>query len=237
MVEKVLILALSLAAVLSVVSFFSERLLKHTARYHDQMISASAGSFIALIFAEFFPRIFSGAALIGAPSIDKVLFAIVIFGFLGFHLAEKYVYQHVRERAEMMRELAELHVLGFFVDHFMVGFVLALLSLISAVDAALIIFVPFVAHVVVSAFSLRDIRTRAGLGTPFDVFLSSAPLIGAAAIAFLPLSLTATYAIFAYVTGALLYLTVRDVLPTGRKGRPFWTAAVAVATLVVIAIA
>ena len=54
------------------------------------------------------------------------------------------------------------------------------------------------------------------------LILSSAPFIGALAGTYLMFSSFMNYSIFAFLTGALLYLVTRDVIPKEREGRPKW---------------
>ncbi|MFQ6010483.1 MAG: hypothetical protein ACE5J7_05205, partial [Candidatus Aenigmatarchaeota archaeon] len=70
--------------------------------------------------------------------------------------------------------------------------------------------------------SLKHIRKAFKMTALGKLLLSSAPLLGAFAGTYLMFSYFMNYSIFAFLTGALLYLVTRDVMPKEREGRPVW---------------
>ena len=205
------------AAMLSLVSFFSERLIRYFEKYHQQILSFSAGIFISAIFLHFLPLI--GAA---TTEVGITIYVILLLGFATFHVSEKYIYQHTFARKQMIKELAELHVLGFMIDHFILGYFLVLTFMLENPYLMYFLTVPFLIHMISSAHSLKHIRKSFRLSLLGKIMLSSAPLLGAIAGTYMLFSLVMDYSIFSFLTGALLYLVTKDVIPEEREGKPKW---------------
>ncbi len=199
-----------LALVLSVVHFFSRTISKIIEEHHINITSFSAGMFLTLIFVDFLPRAASGVEH-NAP-----VFLALALGFVMYHLSEKYLYQHVKNKEVLLEELAELHNVGFFIDHLMIGFVLVLTFELASYTNYLI-FIPFLLHTISSSMSLEHIRAR--IKTEVNRFmLSISTLLGALFAHFAQLETFWYYTLFAFFLGALLYISVRDMLPGGKRG-------------------
>jgi hypothetical protein len=199
-----------LALILSVLHFFSRTISKLIEKLHIHITSFSAGMFLTLIFLDFLPR-----AATGIEHNAPVFLALTV-GFVMYHLSEKYLYQHVKNKKVLLEELAELHNVGFFIDHFMVGFVLVLTFKLESYTSYLI-FIPFVLHTISSSMSLEHIRARIKTGVN-RFTLSISTLIGALFAHLINLETFWYYTIFAFFLGSLLYISVRDMLPGGKKG-------------------
>jgi hypothetical protein len=199
-----------LALILSILHFFSRTISKLIEKLHIHITSFSAGMFLTLIFLDFLPR-----AATGIEHNAPVFLALTV-GFVMYHLSEKYLYQHVKNKKVLLEELAELHNVGFFIDHFMVGFVLVLTFKLESYTSYLI-FIPFVLHTISSSMSLEHIRARIKTGVN-RFTLSISTLIGALFAHLINLETFWYYTIFAFFLGALLYISVRDMLPGGKKG-------------------
>lgn len=201
-----------LALVLSIVHFFSRTISKIIEKHHINITSFSAGMFLTLIFLDFLPR-----AAVGTEHNAPVFLALAI-GFVMYHLSEKYLYQHVKNKEALLEELAELHNVGFFIDHLMIGFVMVLTFKLTSYTNYLI-FIPFLLHTISSSMSLEHIRAR--IKTEVNRFmLSVSTLLGALFAHFAQLETFWYYTLFSFFLGALLYISVRDMLPGGKKGNP-----------------
>ena len=199
-----------LALILSIVHFFSRTISRIIENHHINITSFSAGMFLTLIFLDFLPRAATGMKY-GAP-----VFLALTIGFVIYHLSEKYLYQHVKNKKVLLEELAELHNAGFFIDHLMIGFVLVLTFELESYTSYLI-FIPFLLHTVSSSMSLEHIRAR--MKTRINRFmLSISTLLGALFAHFAELQTFWYYTFFSFFLGALMYISVRDMLPGGKKG-------------------
>jgi zinc transporter ZupT len=196
--------AIILAIALSVAHYFSDVFSKFFKTFHKETISFSAGFFIAYIFLELFPKISPGIVYID-------IFLLMLIGFSLFHIAEKYVYQHNKDKYKLLKDLKELHIIGFFIDHFIVGFLLILTLKLPGLESILVI-IPLALHTISSSLSLESIDKESK--TSFNkIILSASTTIGAIAALFISVFTTLYYSLFALSIGALLYIVIRDILP------------------------
>ncbi|HZX33796.1 MAG TPA: hypothetical protein VFF09_00280 [archaeon] len=204
-----------LAAAMSIIHYFSGELSEKVEKFHDEIIGFSAGLFITLLFVFFLPEFFKGREVLG-----ETIFALMLGGFVFFHVSEKYIYQHVKNRKELMKDLAEVHAVGFFVDHFVVG--MALVFAFQQGISALLgfaVFIPLLLHTLASSISLSHIDEYFNKSTALNIVLSVSPLLGVFFAAFLNPDRALYYAVFSAVVGALFYIVVRDMLPEKKEGR------------------
>lgn len=205
-------IAVVLAFFLSIIHFFSKKISKIIERHHINITSFSSGMFLTLIFIDFLPRATVGMEY-NAP-----VFLVLTLGFVMFHLSEKYLYQHIKDKKMLLKDLAELHNFGFFTYHLMVGFVLYLTFELSSYTNYLV-FVPFVLHTVSSSMSLEHIHHK--IKTKFNKFiLNISTFLGALFAYLIKLETFWYYTLFSFLLGALLYISIRDMLPQGKKGNP-----------------
>jgi hypothetical protein len=140
----------------------------------------------------------------------------MLVGFLLMHLAEKYIYKHVMHKQELLEDLKIVHIIGFGLDNFLIGFILAALI---ELDFSVIITlsIPLFLQMLTSSISLDSIDTR--LNDKYSkIVLSVLPIVGAILGIVLELEYLLTNYILAFVLGILFYMIIRDVLPQGRKG-------------------
>lgn len=217
MLDPYLLNALLLALILAAVHLFSERYASHAKKFHIQTISFSAGLFLGLIFLCLLPEFFKGMSHAG-----ESIYILMLAGFVCMHLGEKYVYQHVKDKKEKMQDLASLHALGFFINHFIVGITLFLAFRIEGSLSGFLIFIPLLLHTVSSSLSLNDIDEKLKSKVLSCAVLPLAPVIGVAFAYMMNLSPYLYHLMFSFVLGAMLYIAVRDTLPRNDIGKPFF---------------
>ncbi len=145
------------------------------------------------------------------------VFFLMLMGFITFHLTEKYLYQHVKNKNQLFSELKELHDIGFFVDHFILGFALVTILEINS-TAGLLILIPVFLHTISSSISLEHIHEKAKTGIN-KMILTLAPVIGVLCALALEIDEPAQGAVLAFVLGMLIYIVNRDILPREGKGK------------------
>jgi zinc transporter ZupT len=189
--------------------FFGHKISSLIGEHRDSVLSFSAGLLISLLFLILVPDVISN----GAP---EFLFLFMLVGFLLMHLAEKYIYKHVMHKQELLEDLKIVHIIGFGLDNFLIGFIIAALI---ELDFSVIITlsVPLFLQMLTSSISLDSIDTR--LNDKYSkIVLSVLPIVGAILGIVLELEYLLTNYILAFVLGILFYMIIRDVLPQGRKG-------------------
>ena len=220
-----------LAIVLAGASFFSEHFAHLARRHFPKIVSLAAGVLTALVFVSFFPLV----AL--ASNVLPNIWFTVLAGFALYHFAEKWLYQHIEDPKKRMKDLVELNVLGFFIDHFITGIALALVFILQFEIEVVAIFIAFLLHTVTSSLSLRQIKHKFRLGTVGDVILSSGVVIGAVvAVLLSSFSPSVLQGVFGFSVGVFVYLVVRHVIPSDRRGSPTWFAIGLVITLAALLI-
>ena len=206
-----------LGLALSIIHFFSESYALKTEKYHSEFVSLSSGLFIAFIFLFLLPEAFTGIEAIG----NRVFF-LILMGFVFFHLSEKYIYQHVKDKRERMMELAGVHAAGFFIDHFVLGMTLFFVFNLVGFGGGLIVFMMLLFHTISSAVSLNHIDEYFNKKPIVNLVLSSSPLFGVLFAIILNPTKELYYAFFALAIGGILYVVIRDMLPYGKEGKPLF---------------
>ncbi|MBU4501366.1 MAG: hypothetical protein KKA79_02145 [Nanoarchaeota archaeon] len=207
-------IAILFAFLLTVVHFFSKKISKTVEKHHLHITSFSAGMFITLIFVDFFPKMTEGQ-LFGAP-----VFLALALGFVTFYLTEKYLYQHVTDKKTLLKDLAKLHNFGFFLNHLVIGFVLYLTLELNGTYTNFLVIIPFLLHTLSSSISLEHLHNK--LKTKFNkLVLNTSTLLGAILAAAIQLEQFWYFTFFSFFLGSLLYVSMRDMIPKGKKGNPF----------------
>ncbi len=206
----------ALAILLVAVHAVSKKFVKTIEKFHIQTISFSAGLFLGLIFLELLPETFAGTRFIG-----DAVFILMAAGFVLFHVGEKYLYQHVKNKDELLKDLSSVHAVGFFVDHFVVGIMVFLVFSYDNIFASFILFIPLLLHSFSSALSLNHLDKHFPRKSIAGFLMPLAPVFGVSFAAFLNLNPVFYFGLLAFAVGAMLYISIRDMLPRGESGKPF----------------
>ena len=168
-----MIFPLIIAFFLGITHYFSSKISNFLERRYAPVLSLSSGMLIALIFLEMLPKLVDGF-----KELEETIFIFPLVGFILFHLSEKYVYQHIKDKRKMMTELKNFHILGFFIEHFFVGFALSLLLQLDHFSSKIFITLPFFLITISSSISLDHID-KITEGRKIKILLSSSTLVGA----------------------------------------------------------
>ena len=199
---------------MSILNYFSEEFSGKIEEFHNEMVSFSGGLFITLIFVFLLPEFFEGKEALG-----NNIFILLLLGFVIFHIAEKYIYQHVKNKNLIIKDLAEIHAAGFFIDHFVVGMALVFAFQSSNSLLGFIVFIPLLLHTFSSSISLTHIDNYFKQNQAVNVVLSIAPIAGIITAELLQPDKGIYFAVFSVIVGALLYVTIRDMLPYKEEGK------------------
>ena len=210
MIELVFILG----GILSIIHYFSEKYSPKVEKFHDELVSFSSGLFITLLFTFFLPEFVDGKEFIG-----NNIYWLLVLGFVTFHVTEKYIYQHVKNKDKMIKDLSEVHAFGFFIDHFVVGMALVFAFQTSSILFGFAVFLALVIHTMTSSISLTHIDNYFKQNKVVNIFLSLAPIGGVIFASLLSPEKSLYYIIFSLVIGALIYVGVRDLIPSKDEGR------------------
>lgn len=209
MVDLTIVIIIIIAVVMGLTDFFGHKISGLIGRHRDAVLSFSAGLLISLLFLILVPDLI-------IKGVTELLFLFMLVGFLLMHLIEKYIYRHITDKQELLEDLKIVHIIGFGLDNFLIGFIIA--SLVE-LDFSIVITlaVPLFLQMLTSSISLDSIDTR--LNDKYSkIILSVLPLLGAILGIVLELDHLLTNYVLAFVLGILFYMIIRDVLPQGRKG-------------------
>jgi len=206
------VIIIIIAIILGVTDFLGHKISGLAAGHRDSVLSFSAGLLISLLFLILVPGVLSNG-------VSEFIFFFLLVGFLLMHLAEKYLYKHMTNKQELLEDLKVVHIIGFGLDNFLVGFILASVIELDFI-VVITLSVPLFLQMLTSSISLDSIDTR--LNDKYSKYskitLSVLPILGAILGILLEVEQLATNYVMAFVLGILFYMIVRDVLPQGRKG-------------------
>ncbi len=196
-----------LAILLSLLHLFSDYFANLTKKYYKQLLSLSAGILLTIIFLELLPQIIEGTKIIN----DKV-YIFLLLGFISFHLLEKEICHHIHNKKILQKEITNVHSLAFFLEHFIIGATLVLLT--TAIS--FIILIPFILLTISSSILLQVIHKTSKSKT-IKIILASSTTIGALTATFITLNPQIYYPLFSFITGTLIYIVARDIIPQEEK--------------------
>ncbi len=208
-------LGIGLALILSVADYITEHIIPKKVMINQKMISFSAGVAVAYLLLHLFPKI-AGLSIIKG----EFLFVLVLAAFTLTHVLEKYM--HIsHHKTHLLKEYNHIHLIYFFLYNVLIGIVLTQIGA-QGLTQALLFFVPFLFYITAETLP-QEFHLK---GTAARILYSLAPLFGALAASFFPQlpTLTAQYyaELISIVTGILLYIVIRQSVPSNRRTRPFF---------------
>jgi hypothetical protein len=207
-----LIIVVILASLLlSVIHYFSHRISKVMEIHHVDVLSFSGGLLVTMIFLVLIPEVVR-------ISTSSTIFLFMLMGFIFFYLTEKYLYQHIKNKRQLLRELKELHAVGFFVDHYILGFILVTVLAIQG-PLSFLILLPIFLHTISSSISLDHIHEKAKTHVN-KIVLSISPLLGVLTALALDIEESVQALFLSFAIGMLIYIVNRDILPKDARGKP-----------------
>ncbi len=204
---------LSIAAgfLLSLIHVVGPRLEKFVRGRHIEITSLSAGMFLSYIFLEGFGTIADAHVILG-----KTVLLAFFLGFASYHILSKYLYQHEKDREKLKAQLDELRYAGAVLDATFTGFALAIiLDINQPVYFAL---APFILHTFSATLAFQAHHKYFKTPAIGKILLAFSPLLGAVIGEVILFETGAFYRLLAFVTGAVLYIAVRHMLPGGERG-------------------
>ena len=212
MIDLTIFVIIIIAVIMGLTDLVGHKISGLAARHRDSILSFSAGLLISLLFLILVP----GVIAIGVLEIS---FFFILIGFLLMHLIEKYIYNHIMNKQELLEDLKVVHIIGFGLDNFLVGFIIA--SFVE-LDFLLVIelSVPLFLQMLTSSISLDSIDTHLNEKSSkySKIILSVLPILGAILEIILEFEMLVTNYVLAFVLGILFYMIIRDVLPQGKRG-------------------
>jgi zinc transporter ZupT len=198
-----------LALVLSLFHFVSELFIKFTRKHISKLMSLAAGILLSIIFIEMLPE-FAKQTL----EINYLLFILPLMGFAAFHSIRAYNYKHIKTKRELKKRFRKNHILAFFMEHFIIGFILTITFKDPVVS--ILLFLPFVLLTISSSVLLKIIDKTSKSGA-IKLILGSSTILGAIVGTLFSFNNMLYLGSFGYVLGSLIYIVSRDIMPAEEK--------------------
>ncbi|MEK6984436.1 MAG: hypothetical protein AABX33_07720 [Nanoarchaeota archaeon] len=207
------ILSLILAGIMSFVDYFTEQNHSKKISRNPKLVSFSAGVAISYILLNLFPEIASFAIIDG-----KRIFLYSLVGFISLNLIEQYIHKGIGKLKSRIKQHKYVHVFYFFGYNFFVGVMIANFTS-KGLAHALLFFIPFLLYIIVEILPQEfEFKSPA-----FKIFYSMAPLFGAIfGVYNIDFAMSIFGELMALLAGTLLYIVIRESLPSDEAERPFY---------------
>ena len=206
------LLALALSVVLCISDYITEHVFSRKFN-SKKFVSFAAGVAIAYIILHSFPDIASYASIDG-----NEIFIYALLGFVSLNLIEQFLYKSVGKLRNISEYHKKIHVTYFFLYNLIIGAVLVVFAS-TGLRQTLIFFVPFLLYIIAEILPEEFAFKK----TSSKIFYSLAPLFGTAlAIAYTGFINSIFTRLMSFVTGTLLYIVIRESLPSDQAERPLY---------------
>jgi len=196
----------------------------HKHRY--KLMSFAGGISIAYILLSLLPELYQGV-----EHLNNLLFLFILLGFTIIHLVEKYLYKHEKKK-QLRKNLNEVHKISILIYQIILGTLLVGFLSKSLIDGILF-FIPTGFHTLIGSTSLLELHSE--INKIERLLLYSSTLIGVLIALFFNLGIVITHILLAIISGALLYMVIRESLPRGSKGAPtYFVEGTLIYTIVII---
>lgn len=207
------LLSLMLAGILSLADYVTETIHIKKLRKNQKLISFSSGVVVSYIILSLFPEIASYALSDG-----KSVFLFALIGFVTLNLVEQYIYKEVGQLKSPSLYHKGVHVAYFFIYNFFIGVVLVSFASKGLVQTMLF-FVPFLLYIIAEMLPQEfEFKNQS-----FKLIYSLAPLFGAVFGAmYISFVMPVLGELISLVTGTLLYIVIRESLPSDKAEKPLY---------------
>lgn len=207
------LLSLILAGILSLADYITENVFSKKLRKNHKLISFAAGVAVSYIILRLLPEISSYSLIDG-----RRLFLFTLLGFVSLNLIEQYIYREISKERHIFNYHKSMHVIYFFIYNFFIGIVLVNFAL-KGLAQVLLFFMPFLLYIIVEIlpqeFEFKSNASR--------IFYSLAPLFGAIiginSVEFIG---SIFGELVSFITGTLLYIVIREALPSDKAEKPLY---------------
>ena len=207
------LLSLILAGILSFADYVTEHIFSKKLRKNQKLISFSAGAAIAYIILNLFPEISSFALIDG-----RKIFLYALLGFVSLNLVEQYIYKGVGKLKSHSSYHKNIHVTYLFIYNLFIGIVLVNFST-RGLTPTLLFFIPFLLYIIAEILP-QEFEFKNSIS---KVSYSIAPLFGALiGVISIDFVLSIFGELISFITGTLLYIVIRESLPSDEAEKPLY---------------
>jgi zinc transporter ZupT len=212
--------------IIILIHFIGKLLAEKIEKFHAELLSFGAGLMIGTFFLEIMPHISIGTNYLG-----KFIYIYLLIGFMTIHLFEKLVFQNAASEIELAKDVILFEEVGLATYGLVIGVIIAVFFEAYG-NLAFLMLIPLFFRAFAISTSADHIVE--GIQNKFiTTFQFFAPIIGTLSGLFLIQNKVFLFSILSVVTGFILYIVVRDIIPIGKGGRPIYFLAGTVFTIAV----
>ena len=202
-----------LAVLVGLAQYFSDSMQKLFMKHRQRILSITSGIILAYVFLIMLPELYKGVAFL-----SQLLFIYILIGFIMFYSLEKYIYQHTLPK-KRLRELRESHTLVLLLYHVVLGIIFTDM-IAESVFSTVLFFIPILLQSTFGMSSIKELHGSVTNNAYTKIFLSSSTLFGVLLASFFPIPSEVYHAALGFVAGALLYIVIREEVPSEKRGSP-----------------
>jgi hypothetical protein len=205
-----MVVSIAFGIIIGIAHYFNELFSLKSEKYRNKVISFSAGISITYIFLHLLPEFIAAQA-------SRFIFLSILFGFVIFHIVEKYIYQHSPED-KLLKELAVEDSITSFIYHFVIGIILV--GFVNqGINQGILFFIPVLLFTTVSTLPVDMTKSKI-----IKVILAVSTLLGILFAKFIYPNIDPTlyYILLGLVIGTLLFTVTRHSIPKNKEGKPLF---------------
>lgn len=206
---------LAVAVAIAFFHYIGEKFSEHIEPFHIELLSFGAGLIVGTFFLEVLPQL-----AVGETYLSNFVYLSFLGGFVLIHILEKLVYQHAAGDREIAKDVTRFEAAGLAAYELLVGIIIAVFFAAYGDLAYLIIAPFFVRAFALSVFS-KHVNEKIG-GVLNRLIQSVAPIVGTFIGFLLIENKTQLFLAFSVTMGVILYIIIRDMIPTGKEGKPIY---------------
>ena len=215
---------LAVAVAIALCHILGEKISEHIERFHIELLSFGAGLMVGTFFLEILPQI-----TVGETYLSRFIYVTFLVGFVLIHVLEKLVYQRAAGEREIAKDVTRFEAAGLAAHGLLVGVIIAVFFEAYG-DLAYFILAPF--FVRAFALSVYSKHINEKIGSMLNRVLQSVgPVVGTFVGLLLIANKTQLFLVFSMTMGFILYITIRDMIPIGKEGKPVYFVAGAIITI------
>lgn len=205
-----MILSYLLGILLGAASFFSQKFMQKFEQKKSKVTSFTVGLATVYVFLQLLPEAYPGIPVYGIT-----IFAMTLMGFSVFHIGEKLIVKY-EKKPKLRQDLGYLHLSIFFFYHAVVGMVLVDLLKTRIISGVLFAISLSFIYLTTSVL-FEELHARKKSHVLGKRILSAGTfLLGVAIAELLPLNFSLLFPALGFVSGVLIYIIGKEVLPQQR---------------------
>lgn len=206
---------LVVAVAIAFFHFIGEKISEHIERFHIELLSFGAGLMVGTFFLEILPQI-----RVGETHLQNFIYVAFLLRFVLVHILEKLVYQHAAGESEFAQDVTRFEAAGLVAYGLLVGVIIAFFFEAYG-GLAYFILAPF--FVRAFALSVYSKHINEKIGSRINRILQTiGPIVGTFVGLLLIGNKTHLFLVFSIAMGLILYIVVRDMIPTGKEGKSMY---------------